>query len=275
LKSLATSRPSGPSAESAFPGVSSPSTTSPGQAPCGARYQSRPGSALRLSQPLSGFLANPSTAALFHAATVPGVLPSESSPHRNRAPLSGPHAPLRLSTSVPDAASWTLSPPVSSDSHAFTQLPGFPRRLWTPFSRAEARFPVALDPSDGTRPFRQLHPLRSLDPPASPFALTRVAPSQRAAPLLGFCLSRAFSSHASESRPARTSRARACPFARRLRCTTRRTLTPPEPGETAPTRKHRSSLVDGFRSLGDRPAPPFGGVPSPMALELRAETLHP
>jgi hypothetical protein len=46
------------------------------------------GSALRFSQPLSGFLAHPSVAALFHAATVRGVLPSErcSSP-RSRAPL--------------------------------------------------------------------------------------------------------------------------------------------------------------------------------------------
>ena len=121
------------------------------------------------------------------------------------------------------------------DSHAFTQLPGSLRRLWTPFPRAEARFPVALDPSDGTRPFRQLHPLRSLDPPARPSASTRVAPRQRAVPLLGFCLSRAFSSHALGSRPARTSRVRACPFARRLRRTTRRTVTPPELGEAVPT----------------------------------------
>jgi hypothetical protein len=34
-------------------------------------------------------------------------------------------------------------------------------------------------PSDGTEPFRQLHPFRSLLPPASPFTPTRVAPSQR------------------------------------------------------------------------------------------------
>jgi hypothetical protein len=34
------------------------------------------GSALRLSQPLSGFLADPSFAALFRAATVRGILPS-------------------------------------------------------------------------------------------------------------------------------------------------------------------------------------------------------
>jgi len=113
LEFLTASRPSDPSAGSAFPGVLSPSTTSLGLAPCEAGYHSRPGSALRFSQPPSGFPADPSFAALFHAATVPGVLPSESSPHRNRAPLSRPPAPLWLSTRVQDAASWILLPPVS------------------------------------------------------------------------------------------------------------------------------------------------------------------
>ena len=48
----------------------------------------RLGSALGFSQPLSGFLAVPSFAALFRAATVPGILPSERSPHRDqRTPL--------------------------------------------------------------------------------------------------------------------------------------------------------------------------------------------
>jgi hypothetical protein len=113
------------------------------------------------------------------------------------------------------------------DSHAFTQLPGSSRRLWASFSRAEARFPSAPGPNDGTRPFRQLHPLRSLDPPASPFASARVAPSQHAAPLLGFCLSRAFSFHASRPRPARTSRAHACAFIRGLGARTGGFDTPP------------------------------------------------
>jgi len=52
--------------------------------------QPRLGSALRFSQPLSGFLADPSFAALFRAATVPGILPSESSPRKDRVPLSRP-----------------------------------------------------------------------------------------------------------------------------------------------------------------------------------------
>jgi hypothetical protein len=52
-------------------------------------------------------------------------------------------------------------------------------------------------------------------------------------------------------------------------------LTPPRPGETVPTRMHRNSLVDGFRPLEDRPAPPLDGVPTPLALEPRAETRRP
>jgi hypothetical protein len=227
LEFLATSRPSDPSAGSAFPGVPSPSTTSLGLAPCEAGYQSHPGSALRLSQPPSGFLADPSFAALFHAATVPGVLPSESSPRRNRAPLSRPRCSLVVIHPRAGRRPLDLVTAGFPDSHAFTRSPGSPRRLWTSFSRAEARFPVALGPNDGTHPFRQLHPLRSLAPPASPSASARVAPNQHAAPLLGFCLSRAFSFHASESRPARTSRIRACAFIRRLGARTGGFDTPP------------------------------------------------
>jgi hypothetical protein len=66
-----------------------PSTTFPGLAPVAAGSSlSRRGSAPRFSQPLSGFLAHPGFAALFHAAAARGVLPSEpcSSPG-SRAPL--------------------------------------------------------------------------------------------------------------------------------------------------------------------------------------------
>jgi hypothetical protein len=190
-------------------------------------------------------------------------------------PSRGHIAPLWLSTDVPDVASRVLSPPVSPTPTLSRSCLVPSDNYGLPFTRTEVRFPVVLDPSDGTRPFRQLHPLRSLDPPASPYASTRVAPNPRAAPLLGFCLSRAFSSHASESRPARASRTRACPFVRRLRRTTRRILTPPKPGETVPTRKHRNSLVDGFQSLEDWPAPPLGGVPTPLALRPGTEAPRP
>jgi len=52
-----------------------------------ARY-AYPGSALRFFEPLSGFLADPSFVALFHATTVPGIPPSETSPRfESRTPL--------------------------------------------------------------------------------------------------------------------------------------------------------------------------------------------
>jgi len=88
-------------------------TASLGLAPSGVGCQSHPGSALRFSQPLSGFLAHPSFAALFHAAAIPGIRPSELSPRRNRAPLSGSLAPLQSSTACLGRAARTLSPAVS------------------------------------------------------------------------------------------------------------------------------------------------------------------
>jgi hypothetical protein len=98
-------------------------------APSGAGRQSRPGSAHRFSQPLSGFLARPSFAALSHAATVLGSPPSEPSPRRNRAPLSGPPAPLRSSTSVRRRTRRALSPLVSPDIRARARQPRIPARL--------------------------------------------------------------------------------------------------------------------------------------------------
>jgi hypothetical protein len=73
----------------------------------------RSGSALRFSQPLSGFPASSSSTALFRAATVPERPPSERSPHEDREPLSGSHAPSRLSTSALVRTSRDLDPAIS------------------------------------------------------------------------------------------------------------------------------------------------------------------
>jgi len=188
LEFLTASRPSDPSAGSAFPGVLSPSTTSLGLAPCEAGYHSRPGSALRFSQPPSGFPADPSFAALFHAATVPGVLPSESSPHRNRAPLSRPPAPLWLSTRVQDAASWILLPPVSPTPTLSRSCLVPPATMDSLFTCPKTRFPVALDSSSKTALYGELHLLRSLIPLTNPFAIDSGCPSPTADTLLGFSL---------------------------------------------------------------------------------------
>lgn len=153
-------------------------------APCGAGFHPRPGSALRFFQPLSGFPASSSSTALFHAATVPEVPPSERSPRRNRAPLSGPLAPLPLSTDVPRAPTSGLSRPVSADARDRSRLPGFPGTLWSSFQLAEANLPVLLAPGERNRVFRPLHRLRSFLPPASPFTTAWVAPPRR--PLLSW-----------------------------------------------------------------------------------------
>jgi hypothetical protein len=135
----------------------------------------------------------------------------------------------------------------------------------------------------GLLPFRWLHLLRSLDPPASPFALTRVASSQR--PILSWVSAPLELSPSTPRilRPARSTRLRTCPLTRRLRDTTQGTLRPPSPGETVPIRKHRDNLVGRFwspsrparatsrwrsYSLGlGAPGKPF--TPDPRSLEVR------
>jgi hypothetical protein len=61
----------------------------------------------------------------------------------------------------------------------FHAVAWFPRRLQGPFPQTRvlaSRFPWVSDSE--AAPFRQLHLLRSLTPPANPFALARVAPDQ-------------------------------------------------------------------------------------------------
>jgi hypothetical protein len=134
-------------------------------------------SALRFSQPLSGFLAPPCSAALSHAAAVPGILPSEPSPRRNRAPLSRPLAPSWSSTRVLNRAVRGLVAAGFPHSHALAQSPGSPVDYGLPFPVAVATRPGRPGhPSDGTDSFRQLHPPRSLVPPPSPFTSAEGCP---------------------------------------------------------------------------------------------------
>jgi len=174
---LPAARPVGRTSSLRFP---APSTTSLGLAPCETGCHTHLGSALRLFQPRSGFLAVPSFAGLFHPATVRGVLPSEFSPRRNRVPLSRPPAPSRSSTGVLESTIRALLPPVSSTSALARGCLTPPKTKGSLSTLAEARASRSPWTTDnGTSPFRQLHPSRSLSPPASPFAPTRVAPSQR------------------------------------------------------------------------------------------------
>jgi len=75
--------------------------------------QAHPGSALRLSQPLSGFPASASSTALFHAAAVCDRLLRSLPLTEDRVRLPTPLAPMRLSTNVGDEPRTALSPPVS------------------------------------------------------------------------------------------------------------------------------------------------------------------
>jgi hypothetical protein len=89
-------------------------------------------------------------------------------------------------------------------------------------------------------------------------------------PLLGFCLSRAFSFHASDPRPAQTRGSEHVPSPEgsgtRLEgpLNPSRRVRPPQHECTGTT----SSTA--FGPLRDRPAPPLDGAPTPLALELRA-----
>lgn len=144
--------------------------------------QSHPGSALRFSQPLSGLLAHPSFAALFHAAAIPGIRPSELSPRRNRAPLSGSLAPLQSSTACWDAsrrpyhqrfhrrpgvrrigARWPGSPPGY-------ELPFLGHDHITVRRCDHGQLLVALGPRRRARPVSAASPAsKPLVPPANPF----------------------------------------------------------------------------------------------------------
>lgn len=139
----------------------------------------RHGSAPRLSQPLSGFLAG-SGSRPSRIAAVPGLYPSRAFPsRRSRAPLeaaSSPavsHRPSPSAMRAPFTAGFPhsrVAPPLARSRSA---VAWFPRRLWAPFPRGSCTtfrpFASALPGSPGlTHRDRsspgQLHLLRSLDP---------------------------------------------------------------------------------------------------------------
>jgi len=150
------------------------------------------GCALSRRAPLSGFLnpsavsATPSSTALFHAAAVPELIPSEHSPREDRVPLSRPLAPLRSSTRR------TKDAPLGPYRLRFHRLPRPRRSRQAPPQTMDSLSTGPEDPAsrspwvttDGVAPARQLHPLRSFAPSANPFAPTRVAPRHR--PLLSW-----------------------------------------------------------------------------------------
>jgi hypothetical protein len=91
------------------------------------------------------FQANANSTALFHAATVSELSPSELSPREDHVPLSGTRAPLRLSTHGGEGVTRGLVTAGFRDSRAFWRSCLIPLRLWVSFPQAEACFPVSLD----------------------------------------------------------------------------------------------------------------------------------
>jgi len=73
-----------------------------------------------------------------------GLPPSELSPHRDRAPLSRPPAPLRLSTKVRDVASCALSPTVSPTHTVARACLVPPLTMGFLFTRPKPRYLVTL-----------------------------------------------------------------------------------------------------------------------------------
>ena len=170
-----------------------PSTVSPGLAPCKAARHSRLGSALRLSQPLSGFLARPSFVALFRATTVPGIPPFRGFPSQEIAGLSrGSLASLQLSTRVQSRTTFARSLPVSPTSTRWRGCLVSPEAMSSLSARrseppgcsergSRARFLPLASPASK---LRSLLRVRSRS--------GRVSSRRPADPLLGFCPSRVF-----------------------------------------------------------------------------------
>jgi len=87
--------------------------------------------------------------ALFHAAVVPEVLPSELSPREDHVPLSRPLAPLSLSMIFLDVSPEALSVLVSLPTpRASAKRLLFPQHLWSAFQRADAASQLSWTAND-------------------------------------------------------------------------------------------------------------------------------
>jgi hypothetical protein len=111
-----------------------PSTASSSEPHVERIIHSRPGSTLRLSQPLSGFPASSSSTALFRAATVPESSLQSLPLTRSATPLEAPCS-LAVIHRRARRATRDLSPPVSPTPTLLTQSPGSPDGYELPFGR--------------------------------------------------------------------------------------------------------------------------------------------
>jgi hypothetical protein len=149
--------------------------------------------------PLSGFL---SLSAVSWHARVPrpyfmpqpflGYPPSESSPHEDRVtPLGTTCSPAVIDQCARTYRSRPYQNRFRRLPRCWAQLPGIPRNLGVPFSRAEARFPVALDPQRRNHSLPPASPASKLYPPRESVRTEPELPRARVAvTLLGFFPSR-------------------------------------------------------------------------------------
>jgi hypothetical protein len=274
---LTTSRPSDPSVGPTSLRFRRPTTTSPESAPYGTGVRPpRPGPARRFSQPLGGFLANPSLRPCFMPLPPLGHLslqsltPQESlHPSRGRLlPRGHPRASTRAARGLV-AAGFTDACPISG------ALAGIPPRRAANFQRASHGWLTPRSPStarDGLAPSRTVHPPRSFDPPAkSALPTPRVSSQEQPCspgisplqsllrPFLGPYLTR----HALGAQHLRLALAHESDAASGTSRPPRRVS--PDDSRLKPP----AELVGGIRPSVDRPAPPFGGDPSPTTLDPR------
>jgi len=140
---------------------------------------SRPGSALRFFQPLSGFQADSSFVALFHATAV-RVSPFRVFPSQESPTLSGQaNSPVVIHQRA------VTTPTRDHDTFGFTYSHAFARLHGSPVTGIGPRLSTGQRPASRQTPgprmgkaasSRQLHLLRSFNPLTSPFTPTRVAP---------------------------------------------------------------------------------------------------
>jgi hypothetical protein len=193
-------------------------------------------SALRLSQPHSGFRNVRTPWPCFMPQPLVGLPPFRAFPSQeSRTPL-GAASRLGYPPACRSAPSQVLSLSTSPDARAFGAVAGIPRQLWgliPPVTEA-TNFPFPLDP-DGRNPLRSanLHPLRGVAPPASPFVPNQVALVQQ--PILSWCSSPLEPSPPQPRilyPPWRKARTRAGTL--ESQPTTKRTSQPSQPGDAFP-----------------------------------------
>jgi hypothetical protein len=127
-------RPAGPTPLS-FP---VPSTVSPRRPLERWVVQPHLGSAPRFSQPLSGFLAHLGFAALFRAATVPGIPPFRAFPsQKSRTPLGATLLPCRYPPTDWDASPGSCRRRFRRLPRSSAQSPGSPDAYGLPFGTPE------------------------------------------------------------------------------------------------------------------------------------------